>query len=90
MDGRLRGRISVAQSQLASGSFFTTKAGAPYLARFWPDMGIHCFQPEDFQTHRHSRAIIREFPHLAKTGPDMGHPLAFLKQSLEPRPFAIV
>jgi hypothetical protein len=57
------------------GSFFTTDEGAPYLAQFWPDVeGTNAratvpIVPEDFQGE------ICEFPHLAKTGPDMGHPL---------------
>jgi hypothetical protein len=28
------------------GRFFTTNVGAPYLARFWLDVGVNGFAPE--------------------------------------------
>src|ERR1700722_3611568 len=34
--------------------------------------------------NRHFGASIRRFPHLAKTGPDMGHPRPWLREGLDP------
>jgi hypothetical protein len=51
-----------------------TKAGAPYLAFFWPDVGLTDAGAKVPVASENFQSESSYFPHLAKTGRDMGHP----------------
>src|SRR5271168_4452102 len=59
--------------------------GAPYLARFWRDVGFHGSHPETPHTQSTVRGRHSSVPHLAKNERDVGHPFPWSGESQKER-----
>ncbi len=72
--------IACMNREMNLGRFLTTNEGAPYLAFFWPDVGINCSRTGNSQAQPALSHWQPLFPYLAKRTPDMGHPRFVLRK----------